>query len=546
MKKVFLLILTALVAVSSYSQMKNADLIVYNARIYTVNDNFDIKEAFAVKDGKFIAVGNNNEILENYSSENKVDAMEKPVYPGFIDAHCHFYGYGITLVTKADLVGTVSFEDVINRLKDYYSKYPSEWLQGRGWDQNDWKNKEFPDNKLLDKAFPDVPVFITRIDGHAAIANTKALRLAGVTKATKVDGGKLIIKNGKLTGVLIDNAMELVSSIIPAPSEQTEIKAIVEAQQNCFNAGLTSVVDAGLEAGTVNLIDSLQNEGILKMRINAMLSPTEENFSKFVNNGVIQKDRLTVRSIKLYADGALGSRGAKLLKPYSDDPGNTGLLIHNPDYYREVCKMAYKKGYQVNTHAIGDSANRMMLTIYGEFLKGKNDKRWRIEHSQVVNENDFDLFGKFSIVPSVQPTHATSDMYWAEDRLGPERIKGAYAYKELLKENGWLPLGTDFPIENINPLYTFYAAVARKDLKGYPEGGWQPENALSREEALKGMTIWAAKGSFEDDVKGSIEPGKFADFVILGKDIMNIETDRIQDIKVSSTWVNGEKVSENH
>ena len=268
MKKVFLLILTALVAVSSYSQMKNADLIVYNARIYTVNDNFDIKEAFAVKDGKFIAVGNNNEILENYSSENKVDAMEKPVYPGFIDAHCHFYGYGITLVTKADLVGTVSFEDVINRLKDYYSKYPSEWLQGRGWDQNDWKNKEFPDNKLLDKAFPDVPVFITRIDGHAAIANTKALRLAGVTKATKVDGGKLIIKNGKLTGVLIDNAMELVSSIIPAPSEQTEIKAIVEAQQNCFNAGLTSVVDAGLEAGTVNLIDSLQNEGILKMRIN--------------------------------------------------------------------------------------------------------------------------------------------------------------------------------------------------------------------------------------------------------------------------------------
>jgi predicted amidohydrolase YtcJ len=546
MKKVFLLILTALVAVSSYSQMKNADLIVYNARIYTVNDNFDIKEAFAVKDGKFIAVGNNNEILENYSSENKVDAMEKPVYPGFIDAHCHFYGYGITLVTKADLVGTVSFEDVINRLKDYYSKYPSEWLQGRGWDQNDWKNKEFPDNKLLDKAFPDVPVFITRIDGHAAIANTKALRLAGVTKATKVDGGKLIIKNGKLTGVLIDNAMEPVSSIIPAPSEQTEIKAIVEAQQNCFNAGLTSVVDAVLEAGTVNLIDSLQNEGILKMRINAMLSPTEENFSKFVNNGVIQKDRLTVRSIKLYADGALGSRGAKLLKPYSDDPGNTGLLIHNPDYYREVCKMAYKKGYQVNTHAIGDSANRMMLTIYGEFLKGKNDKRWRIEHSQVVNENDFDLFGKFSIVPSVQPTHATSDMYWAEDRLGPERIKGAYAYKELLKENGWLPLGTDFPIENINPLYTFYAAVARKDLKGYPEGGWQPENALSREEALKGMSIWAAKGSFEDDVKGSIEPGKFADFVILGKDIMNIETDRIQDIKVSSTWVNGEKVSENH
>ncbi len=532
-------------AVSCYSQMKRADLILYNAKVYTVNDNFEIKEAFAVKDGKFIAVGSNDDILGNFSAGTKLDAEGKAVYPGFIDAHCHFYGYGVTLVTKADLVGTVSFEDVIKRLKDYYSRYPSEWLQGRGWDQNDWKRKEFPDNKLLDKAFPDIPVFITRIDGHAAIANTKALELAGVTKETKVEGGKLIIENGKLTGVLIDNAMELVSSIIPEPSEQTEIKAFVEAQQNCFNAGLTSVVDAGLEANTVKLIERLQSDGILKMRINAMLSPTEENFREFVNKGVIRKERLTVRSIKLYADGALGSRGAKLLKPYSDDPGNTGLLINKPDYYREICEIALNKGFQVNTHAIGDSANRMMLTIYGEFLKGTNDKRWRIEHSQVINENDFDLFGKYSIVPSVQPTHATSDMYWAEDRLGQERIKGAYAYKRLLDENGWLPLGTDFPIEDINPLYTFYAAVVRKDLKGYPEGGWQPENALSREEALKGMTAWAAKGSFEEDIKGSIEPDKFADFVILDKDIIEIEAYLIPETKVVSTWVNGEKVSGN-
>jgi predicted amidohydrolase YtcJ len=273
-----------------------------------------------------------------------------------------------------------------------------------------------------------------------------------------------------------------------------------------------------------------------------MLSPTKENFRKFVNNGVVQTDRLTIRSIKLYADGALGSRGAKLLEPYSDDPGNTGLLIHNPDYYREVCAIAYKNGYQVNTHAIGDSANRMMLMIYGESLKGKNDKRWRIEHSQVINKDDFDLFSKFTIVPSVQPTHATSDMYWAEDRLGPERIKGAYAYKKLLNETGWLPLGTDFPIENINPLYTFYAAVARKDLKGYPEDGWQTENALSREEALKGMTIWAAKGSFEENKKGSIEPGKFADFVILDDDIMTIDIDLVPKITILSTWVNGEIV----
>jgi len=338
--------------------------------------------------------------------------------------------------------------------------------------------------------------------------------------------------------------MDLVSSIIPAPSKQTEIIALKEAQQNCFNVGLTSVVDAGLDANTVRLIDSLQKSGTVKMRVNAMLSPTEENFKDFVRKGVVKKDKLTVRSVKLYADGALGSRGAKLLQPYSDDPDNTGLLIHQPDFYRKICAIALKNGYQVNTHAIGDSANRMMLEIYGDFLKGKNDKRWRIEHAQVVNESDFDLFGKYSIIPSVQPTHATSDMYWAEERLGNERIKGAYAYKRLLKENGWLPLGTDFPIEDINPLYTFYAAVARKDLKGYPNGGWQPENALSREEALRGITVWAAKGSFEEDEKGSIEPGKFADFVILENDIMISDMKKIPRTKIVSTWLDGKKVSD--
>ena len=544
MKKISYLILIVFLAISCSSNMKNADLIVYNAKVYTVNNDFDIAEAFAVKDGKFIVVGSNDDILTKYVAGKKIDMKGKPVYPGFIDAHCHFYGYGIMLVTKADLVGTTSFEEVITRLKEYYDKYPSDWLQGRGWDQNDWEVKKFPDNHILDEAFPDTPVFITRIDGHAAIANSKALQLAGVTESTRVEGGKLMVKNGKLTGVLVDNAMDLVSSIIPAPSKQTEIIALKEAQQNCFNVGLTSVVDAGLDANTVRLIDSLQKSGTVKMRVNAMLSPTEENFKDFVRKGVVKKDKLTVRSVKLYADGALGSRGAKLLQPYSDDPDNTGLLIHQPDFYRKICAIALKNGYQVNTHAIGDSANRMMLEIYGDFLKGKNDKRWRIEHAQVVNESDFDLFGKYSIIPSVQPTHATSDMYWAEERLGNERIKGAYAYKRLLKENGWLPLGTDFPIEDINPLYTFYAAVARKDLKGYPNGGWQPENALSREEALRGITVWAAKGSFEEDEKGSIEPGKFADFVILENDIMISDMKKIPRTKIVSTWLDGKKVSD--
>jgi predicted amidohydrolase YtcJ len=366
--------------------------------------------------------------------------------------------------------------------------------------------------------------------------------MAGITESSKVNGGEVKTKNGKLTGVLVDNAMELMSGIIPLRNESVRRNALEVAQSDCFAVGLTSVVDAGLGNNIVKLINKMQKDGEIKMRVNAMLSPTERNLNQYVKNGPWQTDRLTVRSIKLYADGALGSRGAKLIQPYSDAPETNGLLIETYEYYREICKLAYENGYQINTHAIGDSANRMMLNIYGEFLKGENDLRWRIEHAQVVNEEDFHLFGKYSIIPSVQSTHCTSDMYWAEDRLGPERIKGAYAYKTLLKENGWLPLGTDFPIENINPIFTFYAAVARKDLKGFPENGFQAKDALSREEALRGITIWAAKGSFEENIKGSIEPGKVADFVILGKDIMKIEIDEVPDVKVISTWWGGERV----
>jgi predicted amidohydrolase YtcJ len=278
------------------------------------------------------------------------------------------------------------------------------------------------------------------------------------------------------------------------------------------------------------------------MNIYAMLSPTKENFSTFVEKGPLKTGKLTVRSIKLYADGALGSRGAKMLTDYSDDPGNSGLVLTAPDQIRNYCQKAFDHNFQVNTHAIGDSANRMMLHLYGEFLKEKNDNRWRIEHCQVVDEKDFELFGKFSVIPSVQPTHATSDMYWAEERVGVERIKGAYAYKRLMDQLGWIPLGTDFPIENINPLLTFYALVVRKDEKGWPENGFQIENALTREQALRGLTIWAAKAAFEEDVRGSLEPGKNADFVILEKDIMTIPDSEIFDVKVVATFVDGKEV----
>jgi len=540
--KLIITILIISVMYSCENQKQQADLIVYNALVYTVDNSFTVQQAFAVKDGKFIAVGTTTAIIGNYVSDNMVDAEGKPVYPGFIDAHCHFYGYGYNLLKRADLVGTESFGEIVEKIKEHYNKYQPAWLEGRGWDQNDWEIKEFPTKELLDEAFPHVPVYLTRIDGHAAIANSEALKRAGINGQTKVNGGEILLKNGEPTGLLIDNAMELVSKIIPDPDDEEIQKMLLAAEEKCFAVGLTSVHDAGLEKNTIELIDSMQQDNMLKMRIYAMISPTEENLTHFLDQGPYQTDRLTVRSVKLYADGALGSRGAKMIEPYSDDPGNTGLFMYESEYYKTICARAFEHNFQVNTHAIGDAGNRFVLELYAGFLNGKNDRRWRIEHAQIVHPDDFKLFGQYSIVPSIQPTHATSDMYWAGDRVGPERIKGAYSYNQLLNENGWIPLGTDFPVEDINSIYTFYAAVARKDLKGWPEEGYQMENALSREEALKGMTIWAAKAAFEEDVKGSIEAGKFADFVILDQDIMKTEVNNIPKVMVVNTYCDGMKV----
>lgn len=541
MEKLIIIATIMTTLLSCSSQKKQADLIITNAKIYTVNNTFEVKESFAVKNGKFIAVGPTEEILETYVSDSLIDLKGKPVYPGFYDAHCHFHGYGMNL-QKADLVGTKSFDEVVERVRQHAKSHPSEWVLGRGWDQNDWPVKEFPTKEKLDAAFPDKPVVLTRIDGHALIVNSEALERAGITTDSKVEGGKFIKKNDQLTGVLIDMAEEMVMDAIPEPDEKMNTMALLEAQKACFKVGLTTVDDAGLPMNIVMLIDKLQKAGTLKMRIYAMLSPTEENIEHFVKKGPYKTNHLNVRSIKLYADGALGSRGACLIHPYSDEPGNFGLLITSPEQLREVCALANQHNYQVNTHAIGDSANRLMLNMYAEFLKGENDKRWRIEHAQVVHQNDYSIYRQYAIVPSVQPTHATSDMYWADERLGKERLKYAYAYKALMEQNGWLAAGSDFPVEHINPLYGFYAAVARMDLEYYPEGGFQMENAITREQALRAMTIWAAKSNFEEHEKGSIEPGKFADFVVLEKDIMQVDVKEVPKVKVLQTFVGGERV----
>jgi predicted amidohydrolase YtcJ len=524
---------------------QTVDMIVYNARVYTVNSKFEIAEAFAINDGRFLIVGTNKEILRRFESAKTLDAKGKPVYPGFNDGHCHFYGFGENMIRYADLAGTKSFSEVIDRLKLHYEKYPSDWILGRGWDQNNWESKQFPDNNELEKIFPEKKIYLIRIDGHAALVSKQALKSAGIDAKTKIIGGEIEKnKQGQLSGILIDNAMDEVRNTIPGLSSQQKETALLEAQKKCFAVGLTSVTDAGLPFQIIDLIAAMQLQNRLKMKMNIMIDPDSATLARFLSNGPTVKDRLSVRSIKLYADGALGSRGAKLLKPYSDAPDKTGMILFDRQYYEDICAQALAAGFQVNVHAIGDSANRMVLGIFGKYLKEENDLRWRIEHAQVIDPSDFELFGKYSIIPSVQSTHCTSDMHWADERLGSERIKSAYAQKQLMNQNGWLVNGTDFPIESINPINTFYAAVARKDSEGKPNGGFQSENALSREDALRSITFWPAKGAFEEIVKGSIELNKYADFVILDRDIMTANESEILRTNVIKTISSGEIVFE--
>jgi predicted amidohydrolase YtcJ len=520
---------------------EKVDLLIYNAVVYTVDSSFSVAEALAIRKGKIVETGNSKALLEKYDATKKTDAAGLFIYPGFIDAHAHFVEYGNSLRT-VNLAGTQSWEEVIAKTKQFAAENPEGWLTGRGWDQNDWPIKEFPSNEQLNELFPDRPVLLARIDGHAAIANKKALELAGIKPSDKIPGGEIETKNNTLTGILIDNAVNLVASKIPAQTIEQFKQTLQLAERNCFAAGLTTIDDCGLDFEIVLFIDSLQQRSDLKIRLFAMLSDNKKNVDFAFTKGKIKTDRLNVSSFKVYADGALGSRGACLLQPYHDKPGWSGFLLSPQQHFDSIANILYTKGWQMCTHAIGDSGNRTILHIYEKYLKEKNDRRWRIEHAQVVNENDFKLFGDFSIIPSVQPTHATSDMYWAGDRLGKDREKGAYAYKQLLQQNGWIPLGTDFPVEDIFPLKTFYAAVIRKDTKGWPSDGYQINNALTREEALRGMTIWAAKANFEENEKGSLEKGKYADFIILDKDLMKADEKELLQIHVLQTFLNGEKV----
>ena len=536
MKNLFTLFILISLFSCNKEEKIQVDTIVINANVYTVNSTFDKAQAFAIKDGKFLEIGRNSDIQAKYESHTVVDAEGQTIVPGFIDAHCHFLGLGLDQ-RLVDLNGSKSFEEVVDSVVAFQKRNKVEYISGRGWDQNDWLVKEFPTKELLDAKFPKIPVVLFRIDGHAILCNQAALNLGNVTSESKIDGGEVVLKDGKPTGILIDNAEFLVLEHWPKESRESIANALIAAQDICFKYGLTTVDDAGLYREEIEVIDSLQNADILKMRIYAMVSATKENLDYYLNKGIYKTDKLNVRSFKVYGDGALGSRGALLRKPYTDQPEHYGLLTTSLSAMDSMAKRIANSKFQMNTHAIGDSANRVLLNIYNKVLKDKKDRRWRIEHAQVIAPKDFEKFR--NVLPSVQPTHATSDMYWAEERLGKERVKGAYAFQQLLKSYGKIALGTDFPVEQVSPFLTFHSAVARQDLEDYPLDGFQMENVLSREETLKGMTIWAAFSNFEENEKGSIEVGKFADFIILDKNIMVIDNKEIPKVKVVKTFVNG-------
>ncbi len=528
-------------AFTACKQKQVADIILHNAKIYTVDSVLSIKQAIAMKEGKIIALGSDDEVLDAYASQNTIDLKQKPVYPGFIDAHSHFYGLGLSRQI-IDLVATKSWDEVLERTVDFHKKNKPTFLLGRGWDQNDWERIDMPNNSKIDSIFPDLPVVLRRIDGHAAVANSKALQMAGITSKTKMAGGIVVLNNNKLTGLLIDNAAEMVMKSIPKTTDIDIEKALLDAQQVCIENGLTSLTDAGLQQNEWQILKKLIEENKIKVRVDAWLSVSKFNCNYIATTPPLQSDYLSISTLKVYADGAMGSRGACMTSPYADDIHNSGMMFLSPDSLKHMATLCLKNGYQLAVHCIGDSAVHTTLTTMGQVLQRPNDKRWRIEHAQVVQKSDYSLFKQFSIIPSVQPTHATSDMYWADERLGHERLQLAYSYQSLLKIHDWLPLGTDFPIEKVSPLLTFFAAIHRRDSNNEPALGFMIEEALSREEALKGITIWAAKAAFNEANRGSLELGKWADMVVLSDDIMTLPAPDIPKVAILKTVVAGKIV----
>ena len=521
--------------------------IVHNATIYTSDKASPTVQAFAHQSGKFIATGSIEQLQSTYPGAQNVDMGGNTVIPGIIDAHGHLLGLGQSLV-NVDLRGTKSKAEIVTMLKSRaQTMLEGQWLLGRGWDQNDWDVIELPTAADLDDAFPDRPVWLERIDGHAGWANTKAMSVASkdLNGTWQPDGGEITRdKDNKPSGIFVDNAVNLIQAHVPEESDAELSNALKLAMQKTASVGLTGMHDAGTNLRTWRLLEQLKKDNDLGIRVYAMADGANDMLTHLCDNGtIIDPDAmLSSRSIKLYSDGALGSRGAALLSEYSDDPKNIGLLIESEETLTEHSKRASACGLQVNIHAIGDRGNRVTLNVLEAANDASNPGRHRIEHSQVIALEDFQRFKDLNLIASVQPTHATSDMYWAEERVGSERIKGAYAWQKFVELGIPLALGSDFPVEKPEPLLGFYAAVARQDAKGWPAGGWYPQEKLSREQALYGFTLGAAYSAFQEDQLGSISVGKFADFVVLSNDIMTVPEKNILNTKVLKTYINGEAV----
>jgi predicted amidohydrolase YtcJ len=510
-------------------------------KIYTADTGFSVANAMVVENGIIQYVGNARTADSLYPNTAIMEFPGKYIYPGFIDAHCHFLAYSKGL-TEVDLVGTKSEADAVKRAKKFSKKNTLTWLIGRGWDQNDWTVKQYPSMALLDKAFPNTPVCLSRIDGHAVWINSAAVKALNLNTDEVIPGGEFVKSNGKFQGICIDNAADLVKSQLPEVPFSAWENGLATGLKNCHAQGLTQIAEAGISQKDIDLIKSLQAQGKLSLRIYGMLSLSDDNIGYISRNGMIYTDMFTMRSVKMYLDGALGSRGALLKGDYCDQLGHKGLQIIDIGKFEMYQQYLLNKGFQVCVHAIGDSANAIALRTFQKNIPEGYDARWRIEHAQIVSGKDQKIFATRSIIPSVQPTHATSDAPWAEERLCGTAAKGGYAYQNLLSQAKVIALGTDFPVEGISPMNTFYAATQRMDAAGKLERPFIGEQALSRKQALWGMTLWAAYSNFDETRTGSLEPSKMADFIVMDTDLMTVEPNRIPKAKVWHTYIGGQVV----
>ncbi len=544
------LALAAAVASTAAAQQPAADLIVFSGSIYTADATRPLVQALAIRAGRIMFAGNRAgaEALAGPQTE-RWDLGGKPVIPGMVDAHVHLLGLGQAL-RLVDLTGTTSYDEVIARVAERAkTAKPGEWIRGRGWDQNDWAVTEFPTHDALSRAVPDNPVYLTRVDGHAVLVNAAAMRAANLTAASQDPSGGRIIRDaaGSPTGVLVDRATGYVGRVIPADSRDEMKAATLTAIAEANRWGLTGVHDAGESEEVIAVFEELARAGQYNLRNYVMVRADEAALDRLMARGprtALHDGRIWVRAIKISADGALGSRGAALLEDYSDEPGNRGLVTADSGYMRRVAAKALRSGFQVNIHAIGDRANRTVLDIYADALTEvpTADHRFRIEHAQILSYQDIPRFADLGVIPSMQGSHQTSDMYWVPNRIGWNRSQGTYAWRSLLNTGAVIPNGSDTPVESANPLISFHAFVTRQDARGYPAGGWFPAEKTTRQEALLSMTLWPAYAAFMEDVSGSLTPGKYADFVVLDQDIMTVAEERILDTKVEMTVLGGKQV----